>query len=44
MKIEDAPANIYREVLKFLPTYYLEANKIPPTKNPVRDGNDGNDI
>ena len=31
-------------MLKFLPTYYLELNEIPPTENPVSNDDDDNDV
>ena len=44
MKIADAPANVYDKVLNFLPTHYLEVDKVLPTENSVSDDDDGNDI
>ena len=44
MKIGDAPVLVYEKMVKFLPTYYLEPDKIPPTENLVIDADDTNDI
>ena len=41
---EGAFTNVYEKMLKFLSSYYLELDKIPPTENPVSDDDDGNDI
>ena len=43
MKIRDPPANVYKTMLKFLPTCYLKRYKIPPTENPVINDDDDND-
>ena len=44
VKIENSPANVYEKMLIFLPTYYLDPDKIPPTENPLYDEDDGNDM
>ena len=33
MKIGDAPVPVHEKMVKFLPTYYLELDKISPTEN-----------
>ena len=37
MKIGDAPVPVHEKMVKFLPTYYLELDKIPQTENLVSD-------
>ena len=44
VKIGDVPVPVYEKMVKFLPTYYLEPDKIPPTENLVIDADDTNDI
>ena len=44
MEIGDAPIPVHEKMVKFLPTYYLELDKIPPTENLVSDDDDVNDI
>ena len=44
MKIGDAPVPVHEKMVKFLATYYLEPDKIPPTENFVSDDDDINDI
>ena len=44
MKIGDAPVPVHEKMVKFLPTYYLELDKISPTENLVSDDDDINDI
>ena len=44
MKIVGAPVPVHEKMVKFLPTYYLELDKIPPTENLVSDDDDINDI
>ena len=44
MKIGDASAPVHEKIVKFLPTYYLELDKISPTENLVSDDEDINDI
>ena len=36
VKVEDA----YEEMLKIIPTSYVEPYEIPPTENPISDDND----
>ena len=40
----DAPVPVHEKMVKFLPTYYLELDKISPTENLVSDDDDINDI
>ena len=44
MKIGDAPVPVHEKMVKFLPTYYLELDKISPTENLASDDDDINDI
>ena len=44
MKIGDAPVPVHEKMVKFLPTYHLELDKISPTENLVSDDDDINDI
>ena len=37
--IGDEPTNVYEKMLSFIPAYYLEPDKIPPTENPDDDEN-----
>ena len=43
MKIGDAPVPVHEKMVKFLPTYNLELDKISPTENLVSDDDDIND-
>ena len=44
MKIGDALVPVHEKMVKFLPTYYLELDKISPTENLVSDDDDIDDI